>query len=261
MSKLTLTCGCGQEMLVPESAMGKVGLCPQCGREVTITRVNTREIASAPPAPRRPGSGLLNKRHAVRRVNELREESSRKFANAVDLYNNKRYAEALAILDGLMSDFPDNGHVQSAREECLRALHGLPALPRTYDERPVAEQTLNADLVRSVILEKLLHGDDATQLQAADLAARLLGILGNGHAPQLHPGVTPDALLVRPGASEGKGGLARAVRAAVDDALRELYLGGAKPVRRKSSEPVPPVAQKPFSRKPVQSSRKDDEIS
>lgn len=260
MSKLTLTCGCGQEMLVPESAMGKVGLCPQCGREVVITRVNTRAIESAPPAPRRPGSGLLNKRHAVRRVNELREESSRKFANAVDLYNNKRYAEALAILDGLMSDFPDNGHVQSAREECLRALHGLLALPRTYDERPVAEQTLNADLVRSVILEKLLHGDDATQLQAADLAARLLGILGNGHASQLRQNPVPDAMLLRPSAPDEKDRLAQAVRAAVDDALRDLLRGDAKLGRRKSAEAPPVTAQRSFSRKPGHGVRKSDEI-
>lgn len=261
MGKLTLTCTCGQEMLVPESAMGKVGLCPQCGHELLITHANTRALDSSPPEPRRPGSGLLNKRHAVRRANELREESSRKFASAVDLYNNKRYAEALAILDGLMSDFPDNGHVQSAREECLRALHGLPALPRTYDERPVPEQSLNADLVRSVILEKLLHGDDATQLQAADLAARVLGILGNGHASPLHKGVTPDALLMRPGTAVEMDGLAGAVRAAVGDALRDLFLGGTKAVRRKSPESSSNPTQKFSPKKAVQSPRRDDEIS
>lgn len=261
MGKLTLTCACGQEMLVPVSAIGKVGLCPQCGREVAISRENTRTPDSAPPTPRRPGSGLLNKRHAVRRVNELREESSRKFASAVDLYNNKRYAEALAILDGLMNDFPDNGHVHSAREECLHALHGLPALPRTYGEQPVAEQTLNADLVRSVVLEKLLHGDDATQLQAADLAARLLGILGDGHAPLVRQSATPDALLLRPEVAEARDRLARTVREAVNDAVRDVFLGGTKPVRRKSPEPSTAASPKSFPRKPVQSNRRDDEIS
>jgi len=168
-------------MLVPASAMGRVGLCPSCGAEVRITAQNTRGPGHTPDPARRPGSGLLGRHRAVaRRVSEPREESWRKFAAAVDLYNAHRYAEALVLLDALLHDYPDNAHVHAARNECIAALHGAPALPRHYNDQPVPEQTLNADLVKSVVLEKLLHGDDATQLRAAELAARIVGLCGNG---------------------------------------------------------------------------------
>ena len=266
MGKLTLTCACGQEMLVPDSAMGKVGLCPQCGREIAISAANTRPLKPEPAAEtRRPGSGLLGKRHVVKRVNELREESARKFAAAVDLYNNHRYAEALAVLDLLRTEFPDDHHVQSAREECLHALHGLPALPRTYDKQPIAENSLNADLVRSVVLEKLVHGDDAIQLQAAELAARLLGMLNNGGAAAAPRQVTPSAETLQTADAAGDI-LAGAVRAAVSDALHEVFSPGAKEapgkaVRRKPSGSPAVGSASPPLRKHSPQSYRDDEIA
>lgn len=233
MEKLTLTCECGQEMLVPASALGKVGLCPSCGAEVRISRSNTRASEAAPAVERRPGSGLLGRQRAVaRRVSEPREEAWRKFATAVDLYGAHRYAEALALLDALLHDYPGNTHIQAARSECLQSLQGVPALPRLYDDHPVPEQTLNAELVKSVVLEKLLHGDDATQLRAAEVAAHILGLCGNGHVSH----GTPDALLLRPKEDDGKmpaaegdgdAAIRAAVREAVAEGLRDALKRGA----------------------------------
>ncbi len=232
MEKLTLSCACGQEMLVPASAMGKVGLCPSCGAEIRIEASNTRAREAAPVAERRAGSGLLGRQRAVaKRVSEPREESWRKFAAAVDLYNAHRYAEALALLDTLLQDYPGNPHIEAARQECLQPLLGAPALPRLYDDRPVPDQTLNAELVKSVVLDKLLHGDDATQLRAAEIAAHLLGLGSGGHAPAS----APDALLLEPRektgrpAAEGNGdaALRAAVREAVAEGLRDALKRGA----------------------------------
>ena len=176
MNKLRLTCECGQEMVVPESAVGRSGLCPGCGAEIAVRRDNTR-----PHHPVRRESNLLVRRQAAKPNRELREKSWRDFAAAVDLYNSNRFAEAFAVLDGLLERFPANPHVQTAREQCITALQESAIATRLYDGKPIKEGNLNPQLVKSVILDKMRNsGDETVQLQAADMAARILGLYPNG---------------------------------------------------------------------------------
>ncbi len=172
MGKLNLICECGQRMVVPDAALGKAGLCPNCGREVTITRKNTR-----PYLRQSGGDGLLRQHQLAKPTSELKEKAWREFATAVDLYNVKRYAEAFAILDGLLERFPGNPHVELARDQCLTALHEPERPALEYHGKDVDTSNLNPDLVTRVILDKLCHGSsDTVRLHAADLAARILGM-------------------------------------------------------------------------------------
>jgi len=196
MTKRALTCECGQEMMVPESALGRTGLCPQCGVSIPISEENTRVWEAPPALPSRRGGGLLafRDRHKTTVNNESRENSWRRFAQAVDLYNSRRFAEALTVLNSLEDDFPGNPHVHAAREQCLEALEEGLNEHREYDGRPVQGDFLNADLIQSVILEKMLRGStEEVQLKAAELAARMMGMIPGqgagggqellGHAP------------------------------------------------------------------------------
>lgn len=189
MTKRTLTCSCGLEMQVPASAIGRNGLCPECGAEIAITEENTRIYT----APRNGAGGLLSykKKHEVVQSNEAREESWRKFAAAVDLYNTRRYAESLTILNGLQATFPGNQHIEVARQQCLDALQLTMSDTREYDGRLVQSDYLNTDLVRSVVLDKLLNGaSEDVQLQAAALAANMLGMFPGAAAPAPPPSMT-----------------------------------------------------------------------
>jgi predicted RNA-binding Zn-ribbon protein involved in translation (DUF1610 family) len=51
MAVLILTCKCGQQMKVPEAALGKVGTCVSCGRRLKITERNTTVFVDAAPRP------------------------------------------------------------------------------------------------------------------------------------------------------------------------------------------------------------------
>ncbi len=180
MRKLLLTCACGQDMLVPETAVGRTGLCPGCGEKLQIGEENTR-----PYRPRKHGDGLLSLRQKVKQDSTSRDEAARQFAQAVDLYQTRRYAEAYALLDGLIERFPGNPHVEQARDECMRAMQGnlVPALE--YQGTQLDTTTLSEDLVRGLILDKMCNGaTEEIQLKAAELAARVLGMCGNGAAPQ-----------------------------------------------------------------------------
>jgi hypothetical protein len=58
-----LTCKCGQEMSVPDEAVGKTGRCVSCGRSIKITMKNVRPapldvVPLTPPGPSAPGLGL-----------------------------------------------------------------------------------------------------------------------------------------------------------------------------------------------------------
>ena len=44
MSMLILTCKCGQQMKVPESALGKTGTCVGCSKRLKITNANTAQL-------------------------------------------------------------------------------------------------------------------------------------------------------------------------------------------------------------------------
>jgi hypothetical protein len=52
MADLILTCKCGQQMKVPEDALGKTGTCVSCGKRLKITKRNTSVFMEAvsPPA-------------------------------------------------------------------------------------------------------------------------------------------------------------------------------------------------------------------
>lgn len=191
MTAFTLICACGQSMSVPESAIGRNGLCPGCGAEIAITRERLRDTALAQQANRR-GGGLLSQRHAlqVAQNNEHREEAWRKFAVAVDLYNNKRYAEALTLLNTLEQTFPGNPNIGAAQEQCAEALKEAASPTLQYEGAPLDDSTLTPELVKSIILKKMLHGGtEDIQLKAAELAARVVGLLDPTPTPQ--PAPTP----------------------------------------------------------------------
>ncbi len=195
MRKLILSCTCGQRMQVPRSAIGRTGLCPSCGAAVPITSENTTQASvrgagpdSAPPR----GSAVGGAWSGTRR--SPTEEAKRKFGEAVDLYYRRHYAEALAIFNELARQFPGNSEIERGRDQCLAALRGgggnegLPAhdgyrLPGGGTEETSGQ--LDETAVRRIVLDKLLHGaSDAVQLQAAELASKLLGLFENGaHRP------------------------------------------------------------------------------
>lgn len=189
MEMLALNCSCGQEMVVPQNALGRTGLCPGCGGHVAINDGNTR-----PYRPRRRENGnraLALRRHEAHETQGAREDAWRNFAAAVDLYNSRRYAEALAMLDTLLRQFPGNPHVQTARDQCIVALERVTQSGVSYDGKPVDDAVLSPELVKSIVLDKLLHGaSEEVQLKAAQLAAQLLGMLD--HPEKATTALSPD---------------------------------------------------------------------
>lgn len=175
MRKLVLTCGsCGQRMQVPRSAIGRTGLCPACGATVRINSDNTTT-----DAPKRKtifaggpswwqGSGKAN------------DDAKRRFGEAVDLYYSGRFAEALAIFNGLARDFPENTDIQNGRIQCEKALRHPGAGRRLALEdksERLKDAALDRETVERIVLEKLVAGEsEAIQLQAADIAAKILGL-------------------------------------------------------------------------------------
>lgn len=177
MRKLLVRCTCGQEMQVPRSAFGKSGMCSSCGRTVRIGSDNTR-----PFVPNSPGRGAGSMGGASRTFNWRRiagpsEEAKQQFGKAVDLYSSHRYAEALTIFDSLAREFPDNPEIDQARRQCLRAMNRS-TLPPPAEPVPTGSAKLDEQTVKQVLLAKMLNGaTDSIQLQAAELAAKLLGML------------------------------------------------------------------------------------
>ncbi len=194
MRKLLVTCECGQTMQVPRSAVGKMGMCPTCGATMRISTGNTRAMprkgrgdyaSGSASTARGPARGPALGQGAV----DPPEEAKQRFGEAVDLYYQQRYGEALAIFDSLARQFPGNPNIEQGRRECMEAMR-RPSLPPPEKRRILAEAELDEDVVRRVILDKLMNShSDAVQLQAAELAARLLGILDrNAGRPEV-----PDA--------------------------------------------------------------------
>jgi predicted Zn-dependent protease len=107
----------------------------------------------------------------------LSEEAKERFGKAVDLYNNQRYAEALAIFDSFVYQFPGNPEIEQARAQCLSALkRGRIALPETM-ARAASDAKLEEAVIKRIILEKMLYDSSgAVQLEAAKLAAEILGL-------------------------------------------------------------------------------------
>lgn len=178
MRKLIVTCECGQRLRVPYSALGKTGICVTCGRTIQIMANNTR----------RDGGPLREEPSAVResrwqRRTPLTEDAKQRFGKAVDLFNQHRYAEALAIFDSFLVEFPGNPEIEEARAQCLNALK-RPRLSSPETMRgPTSEPRLDAETVKRVVIEKLLYDPSSVvQIEAAKLAVQILGLSGN------HPG-------------------------------------------------------------------------
>ncbi len=207
MKKLVVTCDCGQRMQVPRSAIGRMGMCPTCGRTMLISNDN-----ASPASDNHSRGSFFSARTTSWWRNAMgmgssaspNEEAKRRFGEAVDLYYQKNYGEALAIFDDLARRYPGNGDIERARRECLAALRrpsglaienrsGVADRPEDISASaarpPVGDAELNAETVKRVVLEKLLYSPSETvQLHAAELACRMLGLFVQD-APQ--PGATP----------------------------------------------------------------------
>jgi len=175
MRKLVLTCGvCGQRMLVPRSAIGRTGLCPACGARVHISTDNTTAAA-----PKRKGT-FAGGASWWQGGGKANDDAKRRFGEAVDLYYSGRFAEALAIFNGLARDFPNNPDIQNGRVQCEKALRRPGAGRRLALEdksERVKDAVLDRETVERIVLEKLVAGEsDAIQLQAAEIAAKILGM-------------------------------------------------------------------------------------
>jgi hypothetical protein len=233
VDRLTIVCDCGQTMVVPAAAMYRSGLCPDCGAEVRITPENTR-TASEGDGPRMAGSGLLRRQWQASAKSEARtgtdgrEEAARRFASAVDLYNGKRYAESLIVLDGLLKDFPGDSHILAAREECMDALHAPRALPYFAGDVESSEEPegLSHALVEAVLLDKLLNGDDAVQVAAARAAVAFLREAEPGHGSERPPAVEGDGHEAMLESMEAR--LREAAVEAVSEALGALHAERAR---------------------------------
>ena len=170
MRKLLVTCECGQQMQVPRSAIGKMVMCPTCGATTRITNNNTR------PLPGQRGRAFAKQNWSGEAQNEPPPEAKQRFGQAVDAYYAQRYAEALAIFDALAKEFPGNPDIEHGRAQVVRAMR-RPTLPPPGPGRAPTDADLNEGVIRRIVLEKLLYSNaDAVQLQAADIAAKLLGL-------------------------------------------------------------------------------------
>ncbi len=175
MKKIILTCdSCGQRMLVPRSAIGRTGLCPACG---TTVHINSDNTSTAGPARKGAFAGATSWWRGAGKANN---DAKRQFGEAVDLYYLGRFAEALALFNVLARNFPGNPDIERGRIQCERALRN-PGVGRRLALEDQSEQikdaALDRETVERIVLEKLLSGgSEAVQLQAADIAARILGL-------------------------------------------------------------------------------------
>lgn len=203
MRRLYITCDCGQQMQVPRSAIGKMGQCPACGEKIPINH----ETTTRTPQPAASVGAASRSRWGAR--NRPSIDAKQKFGRAVDLYCAGQYGEALALFDALQAEFPDSVEIERARRQCAEARSREPFHLTGPAGSESAGDVLDESAqraVRRIAMEKMLHGaTDAIQLQAAELVARLTGMLdptgasdapssngaahrGNGHSPG-HPAV------------------------------------------------------------------------
>jgi len=179
MRKLILVCECGERMHVPRSALGKTGLCPSCARPIPIRADNTFTTGSDETAatPQTASAGRTPS-------NMPTEDDKRLFGEAVDLYFAKRYGEAMALFNVLDGRYPGNSEIEKGRMLCLKALQNQRTLALEDKRRRLNGKALNEDTVRRFVLDIMLNGSSETvQLQAAELACRMLGMLGDKEAP------------------------------------------------------------------------------
>ncbi|HRK34860.1 MAG TPA: hypothetical protein PLJ47_09735 [Candidatus Hydrogenedentes bacterium] len=212
MRRLMIHCSCGERIQVPQSALGKAGICPSCGTTIQITKENA--------TPYRPGSGPSTA--PPRQTSQPGERTwtggganapddvRRRFAEAVDLYFAKRYSEALVMFNALSALMPHDADIQMGQSMCLNALRKISPLGLGHEMRaqlpaPVesnpdrVEAILNGptpdldpNFFRRFLADKMLHGaNDEIQLRAAELAAKILGYLDT---PQRPPAPEPEVV-------------------------------------------------------------------
>lgn len=178
MRKLVVTCQCGQRLQVPYSALGRTGVCTTCGRTVDIQPDNARRDT---PQVQRDAPTLREARW--QRMPGVTDDVRQLFGQAVDLYGQQRYAEALAILDSFAQRYPGNPDIDQARAQCLAALRRPRLGAPTGANDPTEKPELTIDTVKQIVLDKLLYGAPDIQLKAAEIACTLLA-LQNGHSPK-----------------------------------------------------------------------------
>ncbi len=189
MRKLIVTCDCGQRLQVPYSALGRTGTCTTCGRTLQILPENARRESAHTYR-----EAMTLRESRWQRMSTVSEDIRQLFGKAVDLYNQQHYAEALAILDSFAQRFPGNPDIEQARSQCIDALrrHRLagPAPASSTNGAKLDEET-----VKRIILEKLIYGGaPAVQLQAAEIACRILGLFKNDdHKPAEEPTSPPSS--------------------------------------------------------------------
>lgn len=170
-------------MQVPRSAIGKMGQCPSCGEKIPINHDTTTR---QPQAAASVGSASRN-RWGTR--NRPSMDAKQQFGRAVDLYCAGHFGEALAIFDALQAEFPDSVEIERARRQCAEARNREPLHLPGPSGGQISGDELDGDAmraVRRVAMEKMLHGaTDAIQLQAAELVARLAGMIGTPGSGQV----------------------------------------------------------------------------
>lgn len=169
MRKLLLKCSCKQEIQVPRSALGTIGVCPSCGNRLEITAHTTR------PLPKQHDKSKRDwKIHSGNGGAEAPEDARQRFGHAVDLYYAKRHAEALAVFDSLLKEYPGNPDIQAGREQCLIAMK-RPALSAPNPTHLLEQTEITEETIRRIVLDKLLNAQsEAVQIHAAELAIKLL---------------------------------------------------------------------------------------
>ncbi|MBI2425864.1 MAG: hypothetical protein HYV27_23770 [Candidatus Hydrogenedentes bacterium] len=176
-------------MKVPRSAIGKMGMCPACGKKIPIGRSSENGKAKAAPF-NDPWNGETSRKWQKGAAPD--EAAKREFGRAADLYCEGRFGEALAIFDALARRFPDSPEIQSARSQCVAGRNRKPIeLPE-----PGPDQVLGSEfndetrrLVKQVLMDKMLHAaSESVQVQAAEVIGRMLGMFPD----QIHQEEEPE---------------------------------------------------------------------
>lgn len=189
MRKVYLQCEiCGQKMKVSRSAIGKKGACPRCGLSIRITTDNTSPFPPSRwerPLGGQAGSGNFRAQRSDHMgLPGPSEEAKQRFAMGVDLFCDGRYEEALSVFNALARLYPGNPDIESAREQCLKAMQRKPITlppPEEPSRATASEPTRPRDLnevqaaMLDTLMEKMQQGKtEAIQLQAVELLLQLL---------------------------------------------------------------------------------------
>lgn len=202
MRRLIVQCSCGERIQVPQSALGKAGICPSCGTTVLISRDNATPYRPGSPPPPRSGPPPDRSWNTAGGAGNAPDDIRRKFAEGVDLYFAKRYSEALVIFNQLAASMPHDADIQMGQSMCLNALRKISPLGIAQESRaqlpappitPEREEAilngptpdLDRDFFKRFLFDKMLHGgSDEIQMRAAELAAKMLGLLDAPADPQ-----------------------------------------------------------------------------